>query len=165
MKAAACLCVAVLLAACGAGDDGNPRDRTGSSGPPTWRIVADGAGSAAFLSRPGAAPDVVVWCRGDGRATVRAHVFERPADQPDLSLTTSGGIIVLEGVRRQGALRDGGRALVEGSVSMRDPKVQAVLAAASSTALTSRGVEWSAGNADPEGVMAGFAARCSEAPP
>ena len=152
--------VAAAMTACGPGaDDRDPRDRQGGPGAATWRLVADGAGHAAFLSRPGAAPDLVIWCRGDGRVTLRAHVFEAPARPPKLSLSTDAGSIAFEGARVQGGLRDVDRKLVEGATALTE-ETAAVLAAAARVDVTDGATTWRAAQADPQAVMAGFARDC-----
>jgi hypothetical protein len=164
MKQALPIVLALALAACSAqGSDQNPRDRKGADGVLTWRAVTQADGQAAFLSRPGAAPDVVLWCRDGARVVIRAHVFADPSPQPDLRLTTKGGLLNFENVRRQGGIRDGDRQLVEGGISLTDLKVQAVLIAADAFVLQSGADTYDVKNADPTGVLAGFIATCSQA--
>ena len=156
--------LALTSVACSpAGSDQNPRDRQGNEGALTWRAVSQSDGQAAFLSRPGAAPDVVLWCRDGEHVVLRAHVFEAPSPQPDLRLTTSTGTVVFTSVRRQGGVRDGDRKLVEGTTSLADPKVQAVLVSANQFALQSGEDKYEVDNADPAGILASFVGICSGA--
>jgi hypothetical protein len=158
--------VCLTLAACSqAGSDQNPRDRKGVEGALTWRAVNQADSQAAFLSRPGAAPDVVLWCRDDAKIVLRAHVFETPAPQPDLSLTTKGGMMVFADVRRQGGVRAGDRKLVEGSASLMDPKVQAVLTAADQFVLQTGEDKYQVQDSDPNGILVPFITNCSQPNP
>jgi hypothetical protein len=155
------LALATLSACTPAGSRDNPRDRTGADGALTWRVVAQADGQAAFLSRPGAAPDLVLWCRDTGQMTLRAHVFEDPAAQPDLIMKTDGGMIAFTNVRRQGGVRAGDRKLVEGSVIATDGKLPAVLNGATTLTVTSGGVDYSAKQTDPTGILPAFTAACT----
>ena len=151
----------VVIGACspaGIGDD--PRNRKGVDGELSWRVVNDGDGQAAFLSRPGAAPDLVLWCRERGILTLRAHVFENPGSQPDLNLTTPGGTIALNNVRRQGGVRAGDRKLVEGAVAFNDLQVAPILKQAGNLSVTSGGIVFEARNTDPTNILPSFAAAC-----
>jgi hypothetical protein len=163
MRRWAFILIALATAACSPqGRDQNPRDRQGSEGASTWRVVNQSDGQAAFLSRPGAAPDLVLWCRDDQKIVLRAHVFDNPAPQPDLRLTTKGGVMVFSGVRRQGGVRDGDRKLVEGTGLLTDPKVQAVLLAADQLVLQSGTQSFDMTATDPNSVLAGFVAKCTQ---
>jgi hypothetical protein len=155
--------LALATAACSPqGRDQNPRDRQGSDGASTWRVVNQSDGQAAFLSRPGAAPDLVLWCRDDQKIVLRAHVFENPAPQPDLRLTTKGGVMVFADVRRQGGVREGDRKLVEGTGLLTDPKVQPVVMAADQLALQSGAETFDVTAADPNKVLPEFVAKCTQ---
>ncbi|MEN9855533.1 MAG: hypothetical protein RLZZ157_659 [Pseudomonadota bacterium] len=136
MKAVAVLIGSMLaLAACGQGNAvQDPRARAGQGGDLAWRVLAQSDGQAAFLARPGAAPDVVLWCRGGKSLTLRAHVFQRTGGQPNLRLVSSAGTAELENVRAQGGVRAGDRQLVEGRLSL-TPNNRNILAKAS-TAMT-----------------------------
>ncbi len=163
-KAKFLVMLALALAACSpAGSDQNPRDRKGSEGALTWRVVSQADGQAAFLSRPGAAPDVVLWCRDGQRLVLRAHIFENPVPSPDLRLTTKTGSVTLTEVRRQGGVRAGDRKLVEGAALLSDAKVQAALMAASDFTLQSGNETYQVQNGDPSGVLPSFMARCAQA--
>jgi hypothetical protein len=154
----------IMLALCACSPSGSrddPRDRTGADGALTWRVVAQADGQAAFLSRPGAAPDLVLWCRNTGQMTLRAHVFENPVAQPDLIMKTQGGSIAFTNVRRQGGVRAGDRKLVEGSVMLTDANLPAVLNGAGNLTVTSGGVVYSATQADPTGILPPFTAACT----
>jgi hypothetical protein len=154
----------IMLALCAcspAGSGDNPRDRKGETGALTWRVVAQPDGQAAFLSRPGAAPDLVLWCKDNGLMTLRAHVFENPAAQPDLVMNTDGGSITFQNVRRQGGVRAGDRKLVEGSVITADGKFPEALRGAVNLQVSSGGVTYNAKDADPTGVLPAFAAACT----
>jgi hypothetical protein len=158
------LALAMLLALPGCGtaanDDGDPRNRTGGEGPATWRVVRETGRAAAFLARPGAAPDLVVWC-GQGALTLRAHVFKGEDLAADLSLTTPGGRIGFANVRRQGAVRDGRPGLVEGVGAIDPGTATLALAAAGDTRVAWGGEAYAVTGADPGGVMAGFASLCA----
>jgi hypothetical protein len=155
--------LAFCLSACSQADgDQNPRNRKGGEGTLTWRAVNQADGQAAFLSRPGAAPDVVLWCKDGAKIVIRAHVFENPASQPDLRLTTQGGVMVFENVRRQGGVRDGDRQLVEGSAGLKDPKILAVLAAADQFVLQAGGDKYEVQASDPNRILAPFVAACKQ---
>lgn len=145
-----------------AGDGSDPRNRTGSEGPSRWGVIARPDGTAAaFLARPGAAPDLVLWCRGDGTATLRAHVFTDPAPAPDLVLDSPSGPVTFTGVRAQGGLRAGSSTLVEGAVDLKAGDARARLAAATGdVTVRSGGVVWQAPAADPAAVMEAFVAGC-----
>jgi hypothetical protein len=155
------LALAALSACTPAGSRDDPRDRTGAAGVLTWRLVAQDGGQAAFLSRPGAAPDLVLWCRDTGMLTLRAHIFEAPSAQPDLLMTTKGGSIAFTNVRRQGGVRAGDRKLVEGSVMLTDATLPAVLNGAGNLTVTSGGMVYSAKQADPTGILPPFSAACT----
>lgn len=149
----------------GAGDSrdaGDPRDRAGREGPSRWGVIARPDGTAAaFLARPGAAPDLVLWCRGDGSATLRAHVFEEPAASPDLILDSPQGPVTFSAVRAQGGLRTGSSTLVEGAVDLTVADTRARLAAATAAVtVRSGGTVWQAPAADPDAVMQAFVAGC-----
>lgn len=156
--------LAVLLGACSpAGDPANPRDRAGSEGPSTWRLVAGGEGQAAFLSKPGAAPDIVLWCRGDGAMTVRVHVFKRDRAVTTLALSGKDGEKSLElgEARIQGAVRDDGAMLAEVSVSLDQPKADRIGQLLANVRLSpGDGEAWEAPKADPDRVLAGFLKAC-----
>ena len=156
--------VLVLLSACSpAGIGNNPRDRKGADGKLSWRVVDQDGGQAAFLSRPGAAPDLVLWCRNTGSMTLRAHIFEEPSAQPDLIMSTDGGVIAFTSVRRQGGVRAGDRQLVEGSIILTDAAVPAILSGAVNIKVTSGGVDYRASDTDPMGVLPAFTAACLNA--
>jgi hypothetical protein len=163
MRAALALVMSgVMLGACSpASNDQNPRDRKGAQGALTWRIVAQADGQAAFLSRPGAAPDLVLWCKDNGLLTLRAHVFEDPKPQPDLTLTTDGATAAFQNVRRQGGVRDGDRKLVEGTIPSSDGKLSLLLSGATNLTVKSGGVEFSARNTDPNTVLPAFTQACT----
>jgi hypothetical protein len=162
MKQSLSLFIILVMCACSpAGSGGNPRDRTGEVGALTWRVVVQPEGQAAFLSRPGAAPDLVLWCKDNGMMTLRAHVFDNPAAQPDLVMTTDGGSITFQNVRRQGGVRAGDRKLVEGSVITADGKLPEALRGAVNLQVSSGGVTYNAKEADPTGVLPAFAAACT----
>lgn len=161
------LLAVLALGACqpgggGSGDASDPRDRAGSEGPSRWGVIARPDGTAAaFLARPGAAPDLVLWCRGDGTATLRAHVFEDPPASPDLILDSPQGPITFTGVRAQGGLRAGSSTLVEGAVDLTAGDIRARLSAATaSVTVRSSGTVWQAPDADPDAVMQTFVAGC-----
>jgi hypothetical protein len=153
--------VALVCACSPAGQGDNPRDREGSLGAVTWRVVSQPDGQAAFLSRPGAAPDLVLWCRDTGQITLRAHVFDKPADKPDLLLETQGGTIAFANVRRQGGLRSNDRKLVEGSVTSADGKLPAILLAAGNLKVISGVVVYQATDTDPTGILPAFTQACT----
>jgi hypothetical protein len=159
MKWHALLALGILIG-CNPQSGDNPRDRQGQPGATTWRIVADAQGQAAFLSKPGAAPDLVIWCRGDGLVTLRAHVFEAPANPPDLALKTDTGDILFQTVRNQGGMRATDRKLVEGQISASEPRVIAGLAALDEVKLRNGERVWSVSAADPQNVLPAFAAAC-----
>lgn len=158
------LCFLVgALAACDPADrDQNPRDRIGSDGPLAWRLVQQKAGAAAFLSRPGAAPDLVLWCDDQRRLTLRAHIFKTPADRPDLVLTTKAGRIAFQEVRRQGGVREGDRKLVEGKIQLAEPGVAETILAASDFTLTSGDVDYRAQPEDRDQILPAFVAACRQ---
>jgi hypothetical protein len=157
-------CLVLLLSACSqANDPANPRDRAGSEGPSTWRLVAGGEGQAAFLSKPGAAPDIVLWCRGDGAMTVRAHVFKRDMAVTTLALVGKDGEKSLElgQARIQGAVRDDGAMLAEVSLSLDQQKAERMNQLLANVRLSpGAGEAWQAPKADPERVLAGFLKAC-----
>jgi hypothetical protein len=154
----ALLCVAACTPA---SEDGNPRNRAGDvDADATWGVVRQGDGLAAFLSRPGAAPDVVFWCRDNNEMIARVHVFQAPTNTPDLSLTTGSGGLVFTKVRRQGGVREGDRVLVEGFADLKDPKINAVIAGSDQVTLRSGTETYEAKGADVDKVMAGFIASC-----
>jgi hypothetical protein len=156
----------VGVAACSpSAQDGNPRDRVGDvAGKATWGVVRQGDGLAAFLARPGTAPDLVVWCRSNQEISLRAHVFQAPSANPDLSLTTSSGSLTFDNVRRQGGVRKGDRILVEGFATLTDPKVGQTLKLLNSFRLTSGSETYQAENADPNAVVGTFVAACQALP-
>jgi hypothetical protein len=163
MKSTFAIVFALLAAACSPSDrDQNPRDRKGVEGALTWRAVTQADGDAAFLSRPSAAPDVVLWCRDGSKIVLRAHVFENPALTPDLRMTTAGGVIVFENVRRQGGVRAGDRTLVEGAAPLADPKVRAILAGAAQFDLQTGDDKYTVQDADPNSILPSFIASCSQ---
>ena len=163
MKRFVCLLALAVLGACDPGDtDQNPRDRVGSGGPLSWRLVEQNKGAAAFLSRPGGAPDLVLWCDGKGQVTLRAHVFANPNPNPDLMLKTSGGQIGFEQVRRQGGVRASDRKLVEGQISLDRTGVTATILAASDLTLTSGGVDYKGVPGDRDGVLPAFVTACTK---
>jgi hypothetical protein len=163
MKRFACLLVLMAIGACDPGDtDQDPRDRVGTGGPLSWRLVEQNKGAAAFLSRPGAAPDLVLWCDGKGQVTLRAHVFANPSPTPDLILKTSGGQIGFEQVRRQGGVRASDRKLVEGQIGLDRAGVAATILAASDLTLTSGGVDYQGVPGDPDNVLPAFVTACTK---
>jgi hypothetical protein len=150
-----------MLTACSpSATSDDPRNRQGVAGDVTWRVVQDGDGQAAFLSRPGAAPDLVLWCRANGLLTLRAHIFEDPAPQPDLIMSTPGGTIAFDNVRRQGGVRAGDRKLVEGVVTLSDAKLPAILSGAADITVTSGADSYKAKNSDPNNALSAFSAAC-----
>jgi hypothetical protein len=166
MRSACAIFAALALCACSqAGSSDDPRAREGETGPLTWRIVSQTDGQAAFLSRPGAAPDLVLWCRSDGQVTLRAHVFESPTANPDLTLDTDGGTVAFQNVRRQGGVRETDRKLVEGSVISSDGKLPQVLMGATNLTLRSGDVSYRAENTDSSGVLPAFTAACTQTSP
>ena len=163
MKSLALALLMMSLAACSPqGDQQNPRDRQGVDGALTWRLVSQSDSQAAFLSRPGAAPDIVLWCRDGAKIVLRAHIFDTPAPRPDLQITTTGGVLVLTDVRRQGGVRAGDRQLVEGSGAISDPRVRAVLIAADNFVLKSGADTYQVESADPAGILEGFITSCAQ---
>ncbi|WP_085340155.1 hypothetical protein [Aquidulcibacter paucihalophilus] len=166
MKRFALCFLACALGACDPGDrDQNPRDRVGTEGPLSWRLVAQPSGAAAFLSRPGAAPDLVLWCDDRQRITLRAHVFKAPSAQPDLVLTTKAGRIVFQEVRRQGGVREADRKLVEGKIALADTGVADAILAASDFTLTSGDVDYRAQPVDRDQVLPAFVTACRKEAP
>jgi hypothetical protein len=166
MKRLALFLLACTLGACDPGDqDQNPRDRVGSEGPLSWRLVQQNSGAAAFLSRPGAAPDLVLWCDDQQRITLRAHVFPAPAAQPNLVLTTKAGQIAFQEVRRQGGVRDGDRKLVEGQISLAEPSAVETILAASDFTLTSGDVDYRAQPVDRDQILPAFVTSCRQGGP
>ena len=161
------LCLLVFaLGACDPGDkDQNPRDRVGTEGPLSWRLVEQKSGAAAFLSRPGAAPDLVLWCDDQQRITLRAHVFPAPAAQPNLVLTTKAGRIAFKDVRRQGGVREADRKLVEGKISLAETGVVEAILAASDFTLTSGDVDYRAQPVDREQILPAFVTACRKEGP
>jgi hypothetical protein len=151
-----------FLSACSPqGSKQDPRDRKSDmEGAVTWRVVTQSDGLAAFLARPGNAPDLVLWCRNKDEITLRAHVFEAPNANPDLQLDTRGGSMVFTNVRRQGGVRAGDRVLVEGTGALQDPKIAPLLQGADQLALKSGQEIYRAENADKDKVMLGFVAAC-----
>jgi hypothetical protein len=163
MKRLLGLLVLLGLSACDPADtDKNPRDRVGSGGPLSWRLVEQNKGAAAFLSRPGAAPDLVLWCDGKGQVTLRAHVFANPSPNPDLVLKTSGGQIGFEQVRRQGGVRASDRKLVEGQIGLDRAGVAETILAANDLTLTSGGVDYKGVPGDPDNVLPAFVTACTK---
>ncbi len=162
---ASCLLVCAL-SACDPGDtDQNPRDRIGSEGPLSWRLVEQKAGAAAFLSRPGAAPDLVLWCDDQQLVTLRAHVFPAPEARPTLVLTTKAGRIAFREVRRQGGVRAGDRKLVEGKIGLADIGVAEAILAASDFTLTSGDVDYRAQPVDRDQILPAFVTACRKERP
>ncbi|MCA3695062.1 hypothetical protein [Aquidulcibacter sp.] len=161
------LCLLVFaLGACDPGDqDQNPRDRVGSDGPLSWRLVEQKSGAAAFLSRPGAAPDLVLWCDDQQRITLRAHVFPAPSAQPNLVLTTKAGRIAFQEVRRQGGVRAGDRKLVEGKIGLVEKGVVETILAASDFTLTSGDVDYRAQPVDRDPILPAFVTACRKEGP
>lgn len=161
------LCLLVFaLGACDPGDkDQNPRDRVGSDGPLSWRMVEQKSGAAAFLSRPGAAPDLVLWCDDQQRITLRAHVFPAPSAQPNLVLTTKAGRIAFQEVRRQGGVRAGDRKLVEGKIGLVEKGVAETILAASDFTLTSGDVDYRAQPVDRDQILPAFVTACRKEGP
>jgi hypothetical protein len=161
MKRLALCLLVCALGACDPGDkDENPRDRIGSEGPISWRLVQQKAGAAAFLSRPGAAPDLVLWCDDQQRITLRAHVFPAPEAQPTLVLRTKAGHIAFREVRRQGGVRAGARKLVEGKIGLAEIGVAETILAASDFTLTSGDVDYRAQPVDRNQILPGFVTAC-----
>jgi hypothetical protein len=157
-----CIALIGLVVACSpASNDQDPRDRLGQEGALTWRAVAQADGQAAFLSRPGAAPDLVLWCNDTGLLTLRAHVFENPKAKPDLNMQTDGGMIAFANVRRQGGVRETDRKLVEGNVTMSDLKLPAVLRGAANLTVSSGGVDFTAKGSDPSNILPAFTDACT----
>jgi hypothetical protein len=157
--------LAALVGACSpASDPANPRDRAGGDGPTTWRLVAGGEGQAAFLSRPGAAPDIVLWCRGDGRLTVRAHVFKRDQPVTRLALLDKTGAVGadLGPARIQGAVRDDGAMLAEASTLLSADRITALTAFLATVRLSGGAADlvWRADKADPQVIIEPFLQTC-----
>ncbi len=166
MKRLAIFLVACTLGACDPGDkDQNPRDRVGSDGPLSWRLVQQKSGAAAFLSRPGAAPDLVLWCDDQKRVTLRAHVFPAPSTQPNLVLVTKSGRIIFQEVRRQGGVRDGDRKLVEGKIDLSEKGVAETILGASDFTLTSGDVDYRAQPVDRDNILPAFVTACRQEGP
>jgi hypothetical protein len=160
-RAISSVALALVCGCSPSGGQNDPRDRAGANtGPVAWRVVAQGDGHAAFLSRPGTAPDIVLWCRNRDEITLRAHVFDMPAANPDLKLEAGGGNLIFPQVRRQGGVRSGDRILVEGTAPMNDAKVAALLSATNSLVLSSGAETFRAVNADPANVMPDFVVAC-----
>lgn len=166
MKRLAFCLLVIALGACDPGDkDQNPRDRVGSDGPLSWRLVEQKSGAAAFLSRPGAAPDLVLWCDDQQRITLRAHVFPAPSAQPNLVLTTKAGRIAFQEVRRQGGVRAGDRKLVEGKIGLVEKGVAETILAASDFTLTSGDVDYRAQPVDRDQILPAFVTACRKEGP
>jgi len=166
MKRLALCLLACALGACDPGDkDQNPRDRVGSDGPLSWRLVQQKAGAAAFLSRPGAAPDLVLWCDAQQLVTLRAHIFPAPSAQPTLVLTTKAGRIAFRDVRRQGGVRVGDRKLVEGKIGLAETGVAETILAASDFTLTSGDVDYRAQPVDRDQILPAFVTACRKEGP
>ena len=166
MKRLALCLLVCALGSCDPGDtDQNPRDRIGSEGPLSWRLVEQKAGAAAFLSRPGAAPDLVLWCDDQQLITLRAHVFPAPEAQPTLVLTTKAGRIAFQEVRRQGGVRAGDRKLVEGKIGLAEIGVAETILAASDFTLTSGDVDYRAQPVDRDQILPAFVAACRKEGP
>ncbi|MCE2891875.1 MAG: hypothetical protein ACK5XZ_02440 [Hyphomonadaceae bacterium] len=166
MKRLALCLLACAVGACDPGDqDQNPRDRVGSDGPLSWRLVEQKSGAAAFLSRPGAAPDLVLWCDDQQRITLRAHVFPAPSAQPNLVLTTKVGRIAFQEVRRQGGVREGDRKLVEGKIGLAETGVAETILAASDFTLTSGDVDYRAQPVDRDQILPAFVTACRKEGP
>jgi hypothetical protein len=161
MRAILLLATCALCACLPQANKQDPRDRLGApDGVVTWRAVAQVDGHAAFLSRPGSAPDLVLWCRDSREITLRAHVFVTSVPNPDLTLSTKGGTMVFTSVRRQGGVRAGDRILVEGTGPLDDPKIGPLLGGAGELALTSGTETYRANAADPNTILPGFVAAC-----
>jgi len=166
MKRLALCLLACAVGACDPGDqDQNPRDRVGSDGPLSWRLVEQKSEAAAFLSRPGAAPDLVLWCDDQQRITLRAHVFPAPSAQPNLVLTTKVGRIAFQEVRRQGGVREGDRKLVEGKIGLAETGVAETILAASDFTLTSGDVDYRAQPVDRDQILPAFVTACRKEGP
>jgi hypothetical protein len=161
MKSGLLILALGLIAACSPQGQGQDPE-SASQGAVAWRVVAQSGGHAAFLSGPGSAPDLVLWCRNKDEITLRAHVFKAPDANPDLKLETAGGAMVFTNVRRQGGVRAGDRTLVEGTGALHDRKIAPLLEATDQLALKSGRETYHALNADPNKVMAGFVAACKE---
>jgi hypothetical protein len=155
----------LLATACSPAETGdNPRDRKGGGGQAAWYVVAQDEGHAAFLAKPGTAPDLVLWCRNDGFMTLRAHVFDAPSANPNLTMTTSGGTLAFTQVRRQGGVRAGDRKLVEGRVALTDPSVAAIVQGAAKVTVTSGSETFAVQDADPNTQLPPFAQACASGP-
>jgi hypothetical protein len=158
------LCGIALTVACTPETPDDPRARTGLEGPTTWRLVAGGEGQAAFLSRPGAAPDIVLWCRGDNSLTVRAHVFKRAQAVRELTLLDKAGNpgMALGNARIQGAVRDDGAMLAETNLTIDATKVSALVGYLSTVRLSGGkpDVMWQADKTDPQTVLEPFLKSC-----
>jgi hypothetical protein len=166
MKRLALCLLVCALGACDPGDkDQNPRDRIGSDGPLSWRLVEQQSGAAAFLSRPGAAPDLVLWCDDQQRLTLRAHVFPAPSAQANLVLQTKAGRIAFQEVRRQGGVREGDRKLVEGKIGLVEKGVVETILAATDFTLTSGDVDYRAQPVDRDQILPAFVTACRKEGP
>jgi hypothetical protein len=162
MRRAISVLALVCLCACTpAGSDDNPRDRKGNAGALTWRSVSQTDGQAAFLSRPGAAPDIVIWCRMGSRPKLRAHIFEHPSPQPNMTMTSRAGTFSFVEVRRQGGVRKGDRTLVEGDIAIDDTKALAVLKAANQFVLQSGDETYDVKDTDPDNILSGVIEKCA----
>ncbi|GIU67379.1 hypothetical protein [Candidatus Phycosocius spiralis] len=163
MKQLVCWLGLAALGACDLGDAyQDPRDRGRSGGTLSWRLVEQQGGAAVFLARPGAAPDLVLWCDGNGEVTLRAHVFANPKPNPDLILKTSGGQIRFEQVRRQGGMRASDRKLVEGQIGLDRSGVAATILAASDLTLMSGEVVYQSVSGHSANVLPVFMKACSK---
>jgi hypothetical protein len=160
------LAFAALCACSPSADKSDPRDRKGDNqGAPIWGVVRQSDGIAAFLARPGSAPDLVLWCRNNAQMILRAHVFEKPSDPPDLRLSTTLASGLFDNVRKQGGIRDGDRTLVEGMGMLPDPKFQTLIRGVDHVEARSGTETYIATHADPNQVMPGFVTACLALPP
>jgi hypothetical protein len=133
--------ILVVLCACGPSTDTkDPRARQGSGGALAWRHLSQIDGQAAFLARPGRAPDLVLWCRDRQSLTLRAHGFKNVSARPDLQLTSAAGVVLFEDVRAQGGVRVNDRKLVEGRLAL-SPTHRAIVGKASAGLTLQSGTE------------------------
>jgi hypothetical protein len=165
VRSGAVILLAVLGAACSpASGPADPRARAGADGPTTWRLVSGAEGQAAFLSRPGAAPDIVLWCRGDGQLTVRVHVFKRDQAVTELALLDKSGAVGtnLGPARIQGAVRDDGAMLAEASTRVAASELATLAGYLTTMRLSGGGPDlvWRASKTDPSGVLEPFLKTC-----
>lgn len=167
MKRSLALVALVTLSACTpAGSRDDPRDRKGDvAAAPVWGVVRQTDGIAAFLARPGSAPDLVLWCRNNAEMTLRAHVFQSPPEEAGLFMVTPLARDIFLSVRQQGGVRKGDRTLVEGVGRLPDPNFQTMIAGADKVELRSGTETYRADKADPNKVMPGFVSACLTLPP